>query len=394
MAERSFDAIVAGAGLVGAAAALALGAGGASVLLLDRKAPERSRGQLGFDLRTVALNPASSALLRRLGVDVEALGEPFSHMYVWEEHGTRHIEFHAADVGRATLGHIVEVSAATVALWAALDRAPRVTRETGREVTAAVAVAGGVRLRWGDEPIAARLLVAADGGHSTIRDLLGERAERFETGQAAIVSVVETTNAHGGTAWQRFLHEGPIALLPLRARDGRNFCSLVWSQPVAHAAARMQLDDATFAAEVARATESKLGAILLVDRRVSFPLTQQLADRFAPVSGVLLVGDAARVLHPLAGQGVNLGFEDVAELGAVLERAGKEALADRGLWQGWARRRRVRAEIMVRAMDAFRRVYAVNDPTVQWLRNVGVDFVNRTPLIKTQLMKEALGLHA
>jgi ubiquinone biosynthesis UbiH/UbiF/VisC/COQ6 family hydroxylase len=394
MAEARFDVIVVGGGLVGAAAALAVGRTGAEVLLLDRRAPELVQGRLGFDLRTVALNPASAALLGGLGVDVTAMGEPFSHMFVWEEEGTRHIEFDAAEVGRHDLGWIVEVSPAVAALWRVAADEPRLRIETGHEVMHIESGQGTVAVDYGADRFEASLLLAADGGHSTVRRLLGVEPARFETGQAAIVSIVETQTPHRATAWQRFLHEGPIALLPLPSRDGRHFCSLVWSQSAGRAAARMQLDDAAFGREVSRATEERLGTIRDVDARVSFPLEQLLAHDFKAAPGVLLVGDAARVLHPLAGQGVNLGFEDVSGIAGAIAGVGRAAIGDDALWRGWARRRHTRGEVMVRAMDAFRRLYAVRDPTLQWLRNVGVDLVNRTPFLKAQLMKEALGLRS
>jgi len=394
MADDAVDVVVAGGGLVGAAAALACARAGASVRLLDRHAPTATYGASGFDARTVALNPASASLLRGMGVDLTAGAQRFARMYVWEEYGTRHIEFAAADVGRSELGWIVEVSPATVALWEALAREPRVSCATGASISDLRPRVDSVEVAWADRRVRARLLIAADGGQSTIRALLGVGAERFATGQAAIATIVETEAPHQDTAWQRFLHDGPLALLPLPARGERHFCSLVWSQSVANADARMALDDVAFAHAVTAASEARLGPIRAVDRRHRIPLEQLLAERFQPSARVLLVGDAARVLHPLAGQGVNLGFEDVAAIRAVVERVGTEGLDDPAIWRPYARQRRARGEVMVRAMDAFRRVYALDDPWLQWLRNVGVDAVNRTPFLKTQLMKEALGLRA
>jgi 2-octaprenylphenol hydroxylase len=386
------DVVVAGGGLVGCAAALACAQYGASVLLVDRKPPQAQVGASGFDARTVALNPASATLLAGLGVDIAAGAQPFTHVYVWEEHGTRHVEFDAGDVARRELGWVVEVSPATVALWSALGRSPAIACETGAELTDVQPRGDRVEVIWGERRIGARLLIAADGGQSSVRRLLGVGAERFATGQAAIATVVETALPHAATAWQRFMHDGPVALLPLPGRGGRHYCSLVWSQATAHADARAALDDAGFAKAVTVATEARLGAIVGVDRRYAFPLEQVLSAQFQPSPRVLLVGDAARVLHPLAGQGVNLGFEDVAAIRGVLGRVGVAGLAEPAIWHAYARQRRARGEVMVRAMDAFRRVYAIDDPLLQWLRNVGVDVVNRTPFLKTQLMREALGV--
>ena len=397
------DVVVAGGGLVGAAAALVAARSGLSVALLDRAEPRIRRGALGFDPRTVALNPSSAEMLADLGVLGQLAKEPFSRVYVWEEHGTRHIEFAASEVDRSELGWIVEVSPTVDALWRAMRTEPQIDLCIGAEVSGVSSDGDAVVVRAGEASIRCALLIAADGGESAVRALLGVDTERYATGQAAIATILQTERHHAHTAVQCFLHSGPIALLPLPDRepvgaaarprsDRDHFVSLVWSQPEADAKARLALDDAAFAREVERATESRLGRVLAVDTRMSFPLTQLLAQRFQPLPRVLLVGDAARVLHPLAGQGVNLGFEDVRGIRDIVRNAGRAALADGEVWRALARRRRVRGEIMVRAMDAFRMLYASSDPALQWLRNVGVDLVNRTPLVKIELMKEALGL--
>jgi len=404
--REAADVVVAGGGLVGAAAALVAARHGLSVVLLDRAEPRVRRGALGFDTRTVALNPSSAELLSELGVFDALAKEAFTRVYVWEEHGTRHIEFDASEVNRRELGWIVEVSPTVDALWGALRREPQIEVCVGAEVSGVASDGDAVVVRAGEQSIRASLLIAADGGESAVRALLGVDTERFATGQSAIATIVQTEKHHAHTAAQCFLHSGPIALLPLPsgsglasdlsgsglARDPDHFVSVVWSQRDADAKARLALDDAAFAREVERATESRLGRVLAVDARASFPLTQSLAQRFQPLPRVLLVGDAARVLHPLAGQGVNLGFEDVRGIRDIIRDAGRAALADGEVWRALARRRRVRGEIMVRAMDAFRALYASSDPTLQWLRNVGVDLVNRTPLVKVELMREALGL--
>jgi len=390
MGELSCDVLVAGGGLVGATAALALSRAGLSVVLVDRTEPPISRGGLGFDPRTVALNPASVELLTELDVWRSFAPCPFESVYVCEERGTRHIEFHAAEVERHELGWIVEVSPSVGALWAALKRQHNLTIVSGN-IENVTATAEAVRLQAGDAQLTARLLIAADGANSSIRTQLGVDASRFETHQAAIATVVETQLAHGGTAWQCFMRDGPLALLPLPTRDGRNFCSVVWSQSEATAAQLMELDDAHFVARLDLATDARLGAIRAVDKRFSFPLEQLVAGSFLPAPRVLLIGDAARVLHPLAGQGVNLGFEDLNEVLRVARRVGPADLGDPQLWQGFARRRRSRAELMVRAMDAFAMVYRISDPGLSWLRNVAVDLLNAAPPLKRQLIREALG---
>jgi 2-octaprenylphenol hydroxylase len=390
---NDFDVVVAGGGLVGAAAALALVRTGCTVALIDRAVPGVVRGTLGFDLRTVALNPASANLLESVGVWSRLTRCPFKRLYVWEERGTRHIEFAAADVNAQALGAIVEVSPAVGALWEAIADEAEVVRITGAAIEAIEQGAEWVTLRTTGRVVRGRLVLAADGADSTIRSQLGGAAPPQPTGQTAIVTVAETQRDHADTAWQIFRSDGPVALLPLPARDGRHFVSVVWSQASAAAATRMQLDDAAFTASLEQAVEQRLGRIVAVDRRHSFPLQQRLAESFQPAPRVLLIGDAARVLHPLAGQGVNLGFEDVAGIVEVISQVGIAGIGADEVWRAFVRRRRTRAQIMLRAMDAFRIAYSIRDPGVGWLRNVAVDVLNSTPFIKRELMREALGLH-
>lgn len=392
MADARADVAIAGGGPVGAALALGLARLEKRVALIDRGVPTYSPGELGFDVRTVALNHGSAALMESLGVWRGLVRCPFSSMKVWESRGTRSIEFDARDVDSDHLGWIVEVGRLTTDLWAALGEESNVTICTGGSITDVEVLAERVHVRTQGGAVDAALLVAADGGHSTVRRLLGVDAKPFETGHAALATVVKTERAHGGRALQVFLPEGPLAFLPLLDRGESHFCAIVWSQPVSLAQERSTLTDAQFANTLEAAGEASLGKILDVDQRVVFPLTQRVAEDFAPSARVLLAGDAARVLHPLAGQGVNLGFEDVRE---VLEMAGAVPagrLGEPGLWRGYARRRRLRAEILVRAMDAFRVVYGNRNPWFGWLRNVGVDLVNTTPAIKTQLIREAMGV--
>ena len=400
MAGVDADVVVAGGGLVGAAAALALSGLGRRVALIDRAEPKRTVGRLGFDTRTVALNPASLELLESLGLvcgsalqSANAVpASPFTRVYVWEELGTRHIEFHAHEVGRESLGVVAEVSAVLTALWTRLRADDRVTLLTGVDIDGVDAGADRVVVRAGDRTIAARLLVAADGGNSAVRRLLGVPATTMPTEHVALATVVETELPHQDTAAQRFLESGPLALLPLPSRDARHFVSIVWSSLADKTSALASLADRPFMDALERASERRLGRILDVDRRFTFALEQTVAASLNPTPRALLIGDAAHVLHPLAGQGVNLGFDDVRGLVKIAARLGDGDPGAPDVWRGFAAERRVRAELVVRAMDAFRVIYANDNPVFRWLRNVGVDLVDRAPVLKTQLIRQALGL--
>jgi 2-octaprenyl-3-methyl-6-methoxy-1,4-benzoquinol hydroxylase/2-octaprenylphenol hydroxylase len=384
-----YDVAVVGGGLVGAAAALGVAARGRSVLLVELAEPAVQRASLGMDLRTLAVSPASQALLENLGVWNALAAAPYRRMEVWEERGTRAMVFDAAEVSRAELGWIVESSPMVVALWEALRRSDNVVIRPGRVLGLAVGT-DVMNLDLEDGTVAARLVLAADGAASALRTRLGVAIESRDMEQVALATVIRTARPHEGVAYQRFLLDGPVALLP--GVDPR-LCSVVWSQSPERAQHRQALGDREFATELERAMQARLGAVEAVDRRMTFPLKQQLAATFNPLPRVLLVGDAARVVHPLAGLGANLGLEDVREVLAVLAgigSAGDPGAA--GLWRPFDRQRRIRARLMLGVMSALRRVYARGDPLSQWARNAGVGWLDRAAPVKRQIMMEAMGL--
>ncbi len=403
MADTVQDVAVVGGGLIGAAVALGLAAEGRQVLLIEPHRPRTVPGVLGMDLRTLALSPASRALLETLGVWGRVEAAPYRRMEVWEERGTRAMNFDAALAGRDELGWIVENGPLVEALWSAVEGQAAIRIHRGRLADVAVRTDDVVlELLATDsaaaepQPMApagqarARLLIAADGAASATRELLGVAVRTYEVGQMALATAVRTERAHGCTAYQRFLLDGPVALLP--GRD-EHLSSVVWSQSPAEAERRRNLDDAAFAAELGRAVQHRLGAIEAVDRRLTFPLRQHIAERFNPHPRALLVGDAARVVHPLAGQGANLGLEDVRGVLDVLD--GLPPGADPGspgLWRGFDRRRGARARLMVGLMGALRQAYSAGDPLSQWLRNTGVGLVDGLAPLKRQIMVEAMGL--
>jgi len=390
-----FDVAIAGGGVIGAATALGLARQGWRVLLVEPSRPQLVRGGLGTDLRTLAVSPASRMLLEHLGVWQAVPAAPYRGMEVWEERGTRAMCFDAGDAGRDELGWIVENSPLAAALWDALEQRDNVTVHGGRVAGLQTAPAA-VRLDLAGVPdgravtVSTRLLVAADGAASAVRERLGVSVRHFDVDQEALATAVRTERPHEGIAYQRFLLDGPVALLP--GIDPR-VSTVVWSQSVAAAGRRRLLGDGDFAAELGRAVQHRLGAVEAVDRRLGFPLAQQLAESFNPHPRALLVGDAGRVVHPLAGLGANLGFEDVAGMLGVL--AASAPAADPGapgLWQAFDRRRWARAQLMVSILGALRRVYARGDPWSQWVRNLGVGVLDAALPLKRQIMVEAMGL--
>ncbi len=380
MADGPYDAIVVGAGLVGAAAALALGRAGRRVALVDRRRPAEARGRLGFDVRTVALTPAG---LEFLGVDVP--DARIRRMRVWEEEGTGHIEFDSAALGSDALAHVVEVGATSAALWRAAEALDGVDVRCGA-VSGLSEGAAAMQVSVGDAALFGRLVIAADGAESEVRRLAG--VELLDRGDfdAALATVVRTGRAHGDAALQRFGRHGPLAFLPL---PDAHCSAVIWSQDRTATERLCALDDGAFLAALDAASEGALGPLDAVDRRHAFPLAQRLVRDFNPRPRLLFVGDAAHTVHPLAGQGVNLGIEDAARLLDVAE--GAADLGRPNLWRGFARRRRARAEAMVALMTALRSAYGYGGPVGRWLRNVGVRGLDTTPAAKRWLIREAMG---
>jgi ubiquinone biosynthesis UbiH/UbiF/VisC/COQ6 family hydroxylase len=380
--------VVVGGGLIGAAAALGVARQGRRVLLVEPTPPQIQRGKLGIDLRTVAVSPASRALFDALGIWAALPAAPYRRMEVWEERGTEAMVFDAGEVSRDELGWIVENSPAACALWDALRNCDEVT-VCGDRLVAMTTTVEQVELELEHGAAMTRLVLAADGAASAVRQRLGVTTRTFDVGQIALATVIRTTRPHQQVAYQRFLLDGPLALLP--AVDP-HLCSVVWSQSPDQARRRLELSDVGFAGELERAVQSRLGNVEAVDQRVAFPLRQQLAATFNPHPRVVLLGDAARVLHPLAGLGANMGFEDVREVLAVLADIGAGDPGARGVWRALDRQRRARAWLMLGVMGALRQVYARGDPLSQWMRNLGVGWLNRATPIKRQIMLEAMGL--
>ncbi|RUL76880.1 UbiH/UbiF family hydroxylase [Dyella choica] len=378
--------------MVGAAAALALSRAGFSTALLEAREPAAWHPQDDVDLRVVGLAPSSIKLLDELGVWTsirDARACPYAHMHVWDAQNGAAIDFDAADEGRSELGYIVENNLVQWELWQALDAA-------GVQRLCPVAVkdfetrADRVVLELADgESVSVRLLVAADGGNSPLRVRAGIATSGRDYSQRAVVAHVNTERPHGHACWQRFLPSGPLALLPLA--DGRS--SIVWSLPEGEARRVLSLEDEAFIKELGVASDFRLGRVTATTRRVAFPLKLQLASAYHAERFALL-GDAAHVVHPLAGQGVNLGLRDVAELRDVLAAARDEGrdFSSPQVLHRYARRRRSADMLDAYGFDALARVYAWQSAPWVAARGVGVRLVDRLLPLKRRLAAHAAGL--
>ena len=387
------DVAVVGGGMVGAAAALALARAGFATALLEARPPTPWRVDDEVDLRVVGLAPSSIALLDDLDVWASiraSRAASYARMHVWDARTGAAVDFDATVEGRAWLGWIVENNLVQWTLWQALEAAG-VQRLCPAQVTGYEAREDRVvlELEAGDAAsLSARLLVAADGAGSPLRRLAGLDTHGRDYGQRGVVAHVATERPHQHTAWQRFLPGGPLALLPLA--DGRS--SIVWSLPEAEAQRVLALDDAAFCAELGVASDFRLGPVLSTTRRAAFPLKLQLADRYQ-AERLVLLGDAAHTVHPLAGQGVNLGLRDVVELRDTLlaaREAGRDIAAPHVL-RRYARRRRSADTLDAWSFDALGRIYAWQAPPLVAARALGVRLVDRLAPLKRRLAAHAAG---
>jgi 2-polyprenylphenol 6-hydroxylase len=388
----ALDVAVVGGGMVGAAAALALARAGFSTALLEARAPAAWDANAEVDLRVVGLAPSSVILLDELGVWTsirDARAGPYSHMHVWDAESGAAIDFDAASEGRDRLGYIVENNLVQWTLWQALE-ASGVRRLCPVAVQGFEAREDRIQLELaGGEMLAAGLLVAADGAASPLRGLAGIGTRGRDYAQRAVVAHVATERPHEGTAWQRFLPDGPLALLPLA--DGRS--SVVWSLPETEARRVLALDEQAFLDELGVASDFRLGRIVASTPRAAFPLKLQLAERYQAERFVLL-GDAAHAVHPLAGQGVNLGLRDVAELRDTLidARAAGRDIGAAHVLRRYARRRRSADTLDALGFDALARIYAWQSPALVAARGVGVRLLDRLAPLKRRLSEHAAGL--
>ncbi|TAM60157.1 MAG: FAD-dependent oxidoreductase [Rhodanobacter sp.] len=393
----ALDVAVVGGGMAGAAAALALARAGFATALLEARPPAPWSIADEVDLRVVGLAPSSIALLDELDVWTSiraARTGPYSQMHVWDGENGAAIHFDAASEGRDLLGHIVENALVQWTLWQALDAAG-VQLLCPAEVSACEAREDRVQIELAQLELAdgatlsARLLVAADGAASPLRRLAGIATRGRDYAQIAVVAHVATERPHRQTAWQRFLPGGPLALLPLA--DGRS--SIVWSLPQAEAQRVLALDERAFLDELGVASDFRLGRILASTPRAAFPLKLQLAERYQSERFVLL-GDAAHAVHPLAGQGVNLGLRDVVELRDTLVAA-RAAGSDIGAAQvlrRYARRRRSADTLDALGFDALARIFAWQSPALVAARGLGISLLDRAGPLKRRLAGHAAGI--
>ena len=392
--------LVAGAGVAGLAAAALLTTGRCAdrlrVVVLDARALPRWRAN-DMDPRVYALSRASQQLFEHVGVwnrVAQARAAPYRRMRVWEgpdAYAASALDFDSADIGEPDLGHIVEDTLLRTVLADELAASPQAQLVIGAEIQSveagsreiAVALKDGGNLR-------ATVLLAADGTDSTVRRLLDLPVTGHRYAQSAVVTHVTSKGEHHSTAWQRFLPGGPLALLPLA--DGRS--SLVWSLPTAEAERLLAASEADFLAELSDGSAGVIGELTACSKRVAFPLQALHALRYTAPRAALL-GDAAHTVHPLAGQGMNLGLLDAASIAAVVEDAllAGEDVGDHKVLRRYERERKGDNLAMLAAFDGLNRLFGLPGWAAP-LRMLGLRVVEAAHPVKRLLMQKALGLEA
>ncbi|MDR0183363.1 FAD-dependent oxidoreductase [Lysobacter arvi] len=388
------DVVVVGAGVVGATAALAFARDGLQVALVEARQPPAwqplATDAEGIDLRVYAFAPDNAALLDSLGVWRDVAGaraHPYRAMRVWDAAGGGELVFDADAFGRRELGWIVEHALLVDRLWKALPGAgvqlhcpDSVVALEQDDSGATVALHSGLSLR-------AKIVVAADGAESKLRSLAGIEAPRRDYGQRGLVAFVQSARPHRSTCWQRFLPTGPIAFLPF---DGVDVSSIVWTLPDSEAQRLLELDDATFLRELENAFAGTLGALTRVSRRAAFPLRLQLAQSLT--SGrVAVIGDAAHAVHPLAGQGVNLGLRDVATLRRTLADARSRGLDLAARLPRWARAQRSENALSGHAFDGINRLFSNDSVAATLLRGPLLGLAGKLPPLTHAFWRHAAG---
>src|SRR5215467_8613123 len=387
-----FDVVIVGGGLAGASLAAALADSRLRIALIERRAPPPPAAQ--WDARVYTLTPGSIAFLKRInawqGVPAERI-TPVYDMQVFGDDGASRLDFSAYEAGLGELGATVESGQLSHALWRSLERqrnlsviCPAVPQELRRAER-------GVELRLDlGRSVKARLVVGADGADSWVRAAAGIEARSESYDQLGVVANFACERPHRNVGFQWFLGDGVLAFLPLPDRRA----SIVWSTPQAHARELLALPAAAFGTRVAEATQGALGRLELLAPPAAFPLSRLMSRRLAHAR-VALVGDSAHVVHPLAGQGINLGLGDAHALADLLVDA--EDPGERMLLRRFERSRAEDILALNWVTHGLIRLFGTDHGVVRRIRNLGLNLTNANPVLKTLLARRAVavgrGLH-
>ena len=386
-----YDVAIVGGGIVGSTLACALGEGGLSVVLIESREPDREPTE-SLDPRVSAITRGSERILRALNVwphiPQNRIGT-FREMHVWDLPERGEVRFDSAEIAEPSLGYIVENQHLQFALSRRLSALASVTELRPARLRELWINRSRVVLNLDQSSVEARLMVGADGNRSRVRELAGIEVKQGDYGQRAVVSIIVCKQGHQDTAWQRFLNTGPLAVLPL---NGDHAC-VVWSTKPEQAEHLVSISDDAFDEVLNTELGGKLGRLACVGQRQSFPLgwlqtTEYVRERLA------LVGDAAHTIHPLAGQGVNLGMYDAGVLAQVISQANTRGrdFSKRAVLRRYERWRGGHNLMVHAAMNGFFWLFGSDIPGIKTLRNLGLTATNGMHPVKRLIMRQASGL--
>ncbi len=388
-----FEVVVIGAGVVGSSLALSLAKEGVDVCLIDKGTPEIkediSRG------RTAALNLASQNILEKLGVKrgIQNYLTPFKNIYVWDSEGTSSLEFSSDEIGQPKLGDVVTNNAILSSIFLLLPNHKNLRFLSGDRLKTLDPQEESIKVcTEGGENISCKLVVGADGGLSSVRELSSINIRTWSYDQKALIANLKAEKSHSNTAYQVFTKNGPIALLPMQ-KDDEESLSLVWSADIDYAERLLDLDIPSFLNELERKTESILGKLSLDGEMSSYPLHQLHAkDYYA--QRVVLIGDAAHSMHPLAGQGLNLGLGDVEELASRILRSRRhgEDVGNDKMLSDYSKARKSINLRMMGFMEVFKQGFGSTNPWVRLGRNMAFGATQKAPELRKRFIKEAAGI--
>jgi len=392
--DKHYDIIIVGAGMVGAAMACALGNSALKIAVIESRQSDFNWPENSHDIRVSALTHASQHIFENLGVwqSMQCDGvATYNKMNVWDASGNGQIFFDSVEVGQADLGHIVENRVIQKALQLKLAEFDNIDLLMPLQLQALQIEDGkGVKLVSSDgQQLSADLIVAADGANSWVRKQTGISLHTWAYKQTAIVCNVHTSESHQNACWQQFMPDGPLAFLPLA--DGQS--SIVWSTTEEKSQALLTMDEQCFNQELQITFGSSLGRIQLSSKRGAFPLRLRHAKHYVE-QHLALIGDAAHTVHPLAGQGVNLGLLDAVVLAEEVLKGVEKHRSPGALsvLRPYERRRKTDNMAMLAAMDGFKRLFSNNITPLKQLRNFALNSVDKLSPLKNTMIKRAMGL--
>ncbi len=384
-----YDVIIVGGGMVGTTLAVALAEQKTLTIAVIEAYPLTPiTEQDNPDLRVSALTRASEILLKNLTIWQQLILSrisPFTNMEVWETPEST-LHFDSADIGEPLLGNIVENRNLQQACITRCSQLPNIDFVCPAKPSS---MEDNTLILQDGRAFTADLIVGADGAQSLLREWMNIESRGWDYDQSAVVCTVTTEQPHRYTAWQHFLPQGPLAFLPL---SDTHRCSVVWSNSTEDAKLLCQLDDDHFKDTISAAFENKSGKIIEVSQRANFPLKLRHADHYVE-SGFALVGDAAHTIHPLAGQGLNIGLLDAATLAEVVIEAHQKGrdIGSLHTLNKYQRRRKGDNIAIQMTMDAFKRIFGSDLAPIQWVRRFGLKTVNQSNLLRNLFMHQASG---